>query len=80
MLVALMIAFGWRSLFHVTGAFGIAFALLFLMLYRNPVDSKRLSKDELAYIEAGGGECLNARSPPRHSDGAHCSRDAVCGA
>jgi sugar phosphate permease len=55
MLVALMIAFGWRSLFHVTGAFGIAFALLFLMLYRNPVDSKRLSKEEFAYIEAGGG-------------------------
>jgi sugar phosphate permease len=54
-LVALMIAFGWRSLFHVTGAFGIAFALLFLMLYRNPVDSKRLSKDEREYIEAGGG-------------------------
>ncbi|WP_144157471.1 MFS transporter [Paraburkholderia sp. BCC1885] len=55
MLVALMIAFGWRSLFHVTGAFGIAFALLFLMFYRNPIDSKRLSKPELAYIEAGGG-------------------------
>ena len=55
MLVALMIAFGWRSLFHVTGAFGIAFALLFLMLYRNPVDSRRLSKEERAYIEAGGG-------------------------
>jgi sugar phosphate permease len=54
-LVALMIAFGWRSLFHVTGAFGIAFALLFLVLYRNPRDSKRLSKGELAYIEAGGG-------------------------
>ena len=55
MLVALMIAFGWRSLFHVTGAFGIAFALLFLMLYRNPVDSRRLSNEERAYIEAGGG-------------------------
>jgi sugar phosphate permease len=55
MLVALMIAFGWRSLFHVTGAVGIAFALLFLLLYRNPVDSKRLSKAEFAYIEAGGG-------------------------
>jgi sugar phosphate permease len=55
MLVALMIAFGWRSLFHVTGAVGIAFALLFLLLYRNPVDSKRLSKEEFAYIEAGGG-------------------------
>ncbi|RFU48441.1 MFS transporter [Paraburkholderia sp. DHOC27] len=55
MLVALMIAFGWRSLFHVTGAFGVAFALLFLMFYRNPVDSKRLAKEEFAYIEAGGG-------------------------
>lgn len=54
-LVALMVAFGWRSLFHVTGAVGVAFALLFLMLYRNPVDSKRLSKDEREYIEAGGG-------------------------
>lgn len=54
-LVALMIAFGWRSLFHVTGAFGIAFALLFLALYRNPRDSQRLSKSELEYIEAGGG-------------------------
>jgi sugar phosphate permease len=55
LLVALMIAFGWRSLFHVTGAFGIVFALLFLMLYRNPRDSKRLSQEELGYIEAGGG-------------------------
>jgi sugar phosphate permease len=55
LLVALMIAFGWRSLFHVTGAFGIAFALLFLVLYRNPRDSQRLSKSELEYIEAGGG-------------------------
>lgn len=55
MLVALMIAFGWRSLFHVTGAFGVAFALLFLALYRNPSASKRLSKSEFEYIEAGGG-------------------------
>ena len=54
-LVALMIAFGWRSLFHVTGAVGIAFAILFLFLYRNPTESKRLSREEFAYIEAGGG-------------------------
>ncbi|MEM5366426.1 MFS transporter [Paraburkholderia azotifigens] len=54
-LVALMIAFGWRSLFHVTGAVGIAFAILFLFLYRNPAQSKRLSREEFAYIEAGGG-------------------------
>lgn len=54
-LVALMIAFGWRSLFHVTGAVGIAFAVLFLFLYRNPAHSKRLTREEFAYIEAGGG-------------------------
>ncbi|MEX3978660.1 MFS transporter [Paraburkholderia sp. EG287A] len=54
-LVALMIAFGWRSLFHVTGAIGIVFAVLFLFLYRNPVQSKRLTREEFAYIEAGGG-------------------------
>ncbi|HWT35427.1 MAG TPA: MFS transporter [Paraburkholderia sp.] len=54
-LIALMIAFGWRSLFHVTGAVGIAFAILFLFLYRNPAQSRRLSREEFAYIEAGGG-------------------------
>jgi sugar phosphate permease len=54
-LVALMVAFGWRSLFHVAGFVGIAFAIVFLFLYRNPEQSKRLSKQEFAYIEAGGG-------------------------
>ncbi|HTJ94723.1 MAG TPA: MFS transporter [Pararobbsia sp.] len=54
-LVALMVAFGWRSLFHVTGAIGVVFAILFLLLYRNPAQSKRLSREEFAYIEAGGG-------------------------
>jgi sugar phosphate permease len=54
-LVALMVTFGWRSLFHVTGFVGIAFALIFLVFYRNPIQSKRLSKEEFAYIEAGGG-------------------------
>lgn len=54
-LVALMVAFGWRSLFHVAGFVGIAFAIVFLIFYRNPAQSKRLSKQEFAYIEAGGG-------------------------
>ncbi|MCP3710310.1 MFS transporter [Paraburkholderia sp. CNPSo 3274] len=54
-LVALMIAFGWRSLSHVTGAIGIVFAVLFLFLYRNPAQSTRLTREEFAYIEAGGG-------------------------
>jgi MFS family permease len=53
--VALMISFGWRSLFHVTGLLGIVFAALFLLFYRNPAQSQRLSREEFAYIEAGGG-------------------------
>ncbi|WP_114809645.1 MFS transporter [Paraburkholderia kururiensis] len=55
LLVALMAAFGWRALFHVTGAAGIVFALLFLAFYRNPRESKRLTRAEFAHIEAGGG-------------------------
>ncbi len=54
-LVALMVTFGWRSLFHVAGFVGIVFALLFLFLYREPDKSKRLSKEEFAFIKAGGG-------------------------
>jgi sugar phosphate permease len=54
-LVALMVAFGWRSLFHVTGLVGVLFALLFLWLYRSPAHSRGLSAPERAYIEAGGG-------------------------
>ncbi|PTB17334.1 MFS transporter [Trinickia symbiotica] len=55
LLIALMVAFGWRALFHVTGIAGIAFALVFMVLYRNPRDSKRLSRAEFDHIEAGGG-------------------------
>jgi sugar phosphate permease len=77
-LVALMIAFGWRSLFHVTGAVGIAFAFLFLLLYRNPTESKRLTREEFAYIEAGGGGHERSLTR-RRSDGDRCSGIAACG-
>lgn len=54
-LVALMVTFGWRSLFHVAGFVGIVFAVLFLFFYREPDKSKHLSKAEFAFIQAGGG-------------------------
>ena len=56
-LVALMLLFGWRSLFYVTGGVGIILAIFFWKYYHNPKDSKSITKEELDYIIAeGSGE------------------------
>jgi MFS transporter, ACS family, D-galactonate transporter len=47
--------FGWRGLFFLVGALGVAFGLLWWVLYRNPGESDTVSRAELDYIEAGGG-------------------------
>ncbi|NOW46321.1 ACS family D-galactonate transporter-like MFS transporter [Novosphingobium sp. SG751A] len=46
--------YGWRSLFFVVGALGIAFAFLFHRLYREPQDSNA-NQAEIDLIAAGGG-------------------------
>ncbi|MBB3956707.1 MFS transporter [Novosphingobium sediminicola] len=46
--------YGWRSLFFVVGALGIAFAFLFHRLYREPQDSDA-NQAEIDLIAAGGG-------------------------
>jgi ACS family D-galactonate transporter-like MFS transporter len=47
--------FGWRALFLIAGAFGIAFGVVWLRLYREPHDCPRANQAELDYIRAGGG-------------------------
>lgn len=47
--------FGWRTLFVAAGVAGIAFAFLWVRVYRDPNESKSVNAAELAYIEAGGG-------------------------
>jgi ACS family D-galactonate transporter-like MFS transporter len=47
--------YGWRELFVVVGAFGVAFGLVWWTLYRSPGDSQAANRAELDYIEAGGG-------------------------
>lgn len=47
--------FGWRSLFAIAGAIGIAYGALFLARYRDPADHPRVDRSELDYIAAGGG-------------------------
>ncbi len=54
-LVPVLGAYGWRSLFYVTGALGIIFILIFMVFYRNPGKSRRISKEELDYLQADGG-------------------------
>jgi MFS transporter, ACS family, D-galactonate transporter len=54
-LFMLMGAFGWRSLFLVVGGIGIAFGVVWWLLYREPHDHPTANQEELDYIEAGGG-------------------------
>lgn len=54
--LALIIAkFNWESVFYATGAAGIIFGILWIILYRDPQESKRANKEELDYIRKNGG-------------------------
>lgn len=46
---------GWRGLFVIVGALGVAFGLAWWIIYRNPGESTAANEAELKYIEAGGG-------------------------
>ncbi len=48
-------SFGWRSVFLVMGAVGIAAAFFFVKLIHSPVEHPAINKAEFDYIEAGGG-------------------------
>jgi len=54
--------YGWRSLFWAVGLLGIAFALVFHALYREPQDSPKANQAELDLISAGGGFSSGAAS------------------
>jgi MFS transporter, ACS family, D-galactonate transporter len=47
--------FGWRGLFFIVGGLGVAFGLVWWVLYRNPAESVTANRAELDYIDAGGG-------------------------
>jgi sugar phosphate permease len=54
-LLWLATTFDWRHVFYSTGVLGIVFGVLWLYLYRDPLNCKKVSQEELKYIEAGGG-------------------------
>ncbi len=67
--VALMIRYGWESVFIVFGFVGLAWSLLWFISYRNmPEEHKFVSKAELAYIrgtdEKGNIKQLSLKRKP----------------
>ena len=55
LLLWLATTYDWRHVFYSTGIVGIVFGIAWLYLYRDPMNCKKVSKEELAYIEDGGG-------------------------
>jgi len=47
--------FGWRAVFWVMGAIGLAATALFVRYIHSPVRHPKINAAELAHIEAGGG-------------------------
>jgi ACS family hexuronate transporter-like MFS transporter len=48
----LVLAFGWRAAFVITGASGFVLLALWFLVYRTPREHPKLSAEELAYIES----------------------------
>lgn len=55
LLLWLATTYDWRHVFYSTGVVGVLFGIAWLYLYRDPLNCKKVSKQELEYIEAGGG-------------------------
>ena len=52
--------YGWREVFLVSGGLGLAWAVVWFKVYRDPADSKYANAQELAYIEEGGALTHNS--------------------
>ncbi|MDR5760995.1 MFS transporter [Caballeronia sp. LZ035] len=48
-------AFGWHHVYIVMGIAGLVLALTWLSVMKNPADHPRVNRQELDYIEEGGG-------------------------
>jgi sugar phosphate permease len=48
--------YGWRAGFWITGILSLIYAFFFWILYRNPSESKNVSREEYSYIVEGGAQ------------------------
>jgi ACS family D-galactonate transporter-like MFS transporter len=54
-LASIIAKYNWESVFYATGAAGIIFGIVWIVLYRDPQESKRANQEELNYIRMNGG-------------------------
>jgi ACS family D-galactonate transporter-like MFS transporter len=54
LLTWLVSTYGWQSIFWMAGGFGIFYSIFWLLVYREPSESKHINQAELDYLRAGG--------------------------
>jgi ACS family D-galactonate transporter-like MFS transporter len=64
-LLWLATTYDWRHVFYSTGIVGILFGVVWLMVYRDPLQCKKVSPEELQYIEDGGGLVKSSKERTR---------------
>ena len=47
--------YGWQGMFLITGAVGLVWGVVWYFVYRDPLDHPKVNREELDYIEKGGG-------------------------
>jgi ACS family D-galactonate transporter-like MFS transporter len=57
-------AYGWRALFLLSGAIGLAFTFIWRRFYVEPGEDKRINAAEIALIKDGGGRVGKAGQRP----------------
>jgi ACS family D-galactonate transporter-like MFS transporter len=63
-LALLIQAYGWRTMFVLTGLAGIAFGAVWYLIYREPHESRLVNQAELDHIAAGGALKSSAAQKP----------------
>ena len=60
----IIVTFGWSYLFFIAGIMGLLIGIVWHMYYRNPKEHKKISQEELDYIEVGGGMIGSVEKQP----------------
>lgn len=59
---AVMISYGWRMAFIITGSFGLIWIVFWMIFYQHPLRQRRLKKNEFDYIHQDGEDTQQSKS------------------
>lgn len=60
----LILTFGWKLAFVITGALGFVWLILWKWIYYSPDKHPKISKEELAYIQEGERKVVTSKKTP----------------